>query len=80
MLTYHLNKSYLLVDVEQTAHASLEQQGRKKSQRKIKGGASRGAIGVTVLEWHEIWQVEGKRHSDPHSCYYCRQNLGKFLH
>ena len=25
-------------DVEQTAHAFLEQQGRRKSQRKIKGG------------------------------------------
>ena len=80
MLTYHLNKSYLLVDVGQTAHAFLEQHGHRKSQRKIKRGASRGAIGVTVSDWHEIWQVKGKRHSDPHSCYDHRQNLGEFLH
>ena len=26
------------LDVEQTAHAFLKQQGRRKSQRKIKGG------------------------------------------
>ena len=26
-----------------------------------------GAIGVTVLELHEIWQVEGKQRSDPDS-------------
>ena len=25
------------------------------------------AIGVTVLELHEIWQVEGKQRSDPDS-------------
>ena len=25
------------------------------------------AIEVTVPELHEIWQVEGKRHSDPKS-------------
>ena len=55
------------IDVEQTTHAFLEQQGRRKSQHKIKGGASRGAIRVTVLELHEIWQVEGKRRSDPNS-------------
>ena len=27
-----------LIDVEQIAHAFLEKQGRRKSQRKIKGG------------------------------------------
>ena len=26
-----------------------------------------GAIGVTVSELHEIWQVEGKQRSDPDS-------------
>ena len=24
-------------------------------------------IGVTILKLHEIWQVEGKRHSNPGS-------------
>ena len=38
------------------------------------------AIGATMLELHEIWQVEGKRHSDPDSCHEHRQNLGEFLH
>ena len=32
-------------DVEQTAHAFLEQQGCRKSQCKIKGGANRGLSG-----------------------------------
>ena len=32
-------------DVEQTAHAFLEQQGRRKSQRRLKGGFSRGSSG-----------------------------------
>ena len=36
-----------------------------QDQRK---GANRGAIGITVSELHEIWQVEGKRHSDRESC------------
>ena len=36
-----------MYDVEQTAHAFLEQQGHWKSQRKIKGGASRGdSVGI----------------------------------
>ena len=38
------------------------------------------AIGATVSELHEIWQVEGKQHSDPDSYYYERcLNLGEFL-
>ena len=35
-------------DVEQTTHAFLEQQGHRKSQRKIKGGANRGHRGDSV--------------------------------
>ena len=35
-------------DVEQTAHAFLEQQGRRMLQHKIKGGASRGHWGISV--------------------------------
>ena len=58
---------YGVCDVEQTTHAFLEQQGRKKSQHKIKGGGLVGAIGITVSKLHEIWQVEGKWHSDPDS-------------
>ena len=52
----------LLTIVEQIAHAFLEQQGCRKSQHKIKGGGGvlAGAIGVTVSELHEIWQVKGK--------------------
>ena len=42
-----------LSDVEQTIHAFLKQQGRCKSQCKIKGGAVE-AIGETVSELHEI--------------------------
>ena len=39
------------------------------------------AIGVIMSELHEIWQVEGKRHSNPESWYHeCHQNFGKFLH
>ena len=52
-------------DVEQTARVFLEQQGRRKSQRKIKGGVLVGAIRVTMSELHEIWQVEGKQRSNP---------------
>ena len=37
------------------------------------------AIRVTVLELHEILQVEGKQHFDPNSYYECRLNLGKFF-
>ena len=32
-------------DVEQTTHAFLKQQGRRKSQRKMKGGVNRGHQG-----------------------------------
>ena len=40
-------------DVEQIVHASLEQQGYKKSQHKIKGGASRGHRGNSVgIAWN----------------------------
>ena len=53
-------------DVEQTAQAFLEQQGRQKSQHRIKGVPIK-AIGVTISELCEIWQVEGKRHYDPDS-------------
>ena len=43
-----LNSKFFDVDVEQAIHAFLEQQGRRKSQRKIKGGASRGHRGNSV--------------------------------
>ena len=32
-----------------------------------RGGVLVGAIGVTVSELHEIWQVKGKQRSDPDS-------------
>ena len=37
-----------MYDVEQTTHTFLEQQGHKKSQRKIKGGANKGHRGDSV--------------------------------
>ena len=37
-------------------------------------------IGATVLELHDIWQVEEKRHYDPDSYYEHHLNLDKFLH
>ena len=66
-------------DVEQTAHAFLEQQGRRKSQRKIKGGCQQGAIGVTMSELHEIWQVEGKRNSNPESMNVTKIQANSFI-
>ena len=52
-----------LDDAEQTVHAFLEQQGRRKLQCKIKWGLPVEATGVAVSGLHEIWQIEGKRHS-----------------
>ena len=68
-------------DVEQIAHTFLEQQRHRKLQCNIKGEVLVEAIGVTVLELHEIWQVEGKRCLiQIHYCHECRHNLGEFLH
>ena len=44
-----------LDNAEQTVHAFLEQQGRRKLQCKIKWGLLVEAIGVTVSGLHEIW-------------------------
>ena len=41
---------------------------QKVTTQDQRGGANRGAIGIPVSELHEIWQVEGKRHSDRESC------------
>ena len=46
---------------------SWSSKGVESHNARSKGGASSGAIGVTVSELHEIWQVEGKQHSDPNS-------------
>ena len=65
-------------DVEQTAHAFLEQQEHRKSQHKIKGRVIVKAIRATMLELHDIWQVKGKRHSNSNSWHEHQLNLGKF--
>ena len=41
--------------------------GAPKVTTQDQRGVPVGAIRVTVSELHEIWQVEGKRHSDPDS-------------
>ena len=38
------------------------------------------AIGVSVSELHEIWQVEGKQRSDLNLYHEHHHNLGEFLH
>ena len=44
-LLFSLFLLLFIVDVEQTAHVFLEQQGRRKSQRKVKGGCQQKASG-----------------------------------
>ena len=49
-------------DVEQTVHAGVVRVPEVTTQDQK--GVPVGIIGEIVLKLHEIWQVEGKRHSD----------------
>ena len=64
-------------DVEQTAHAFRRGAGCYNTKSK---GVPVEAIGVSVSELHEIWQVEGKQRSDLNLYHEHHHNLGEFLH